>query len=85
MFLIWLYEYNLFIKSTRDYLLSDTQGRTLQKLHCHLQEKYAEGGYLKLWFPCSPNADRLKALRVVICSEQMLRKHFEKIYREESL
>ena len=51
----------------------------------HLQEKYAEGGYLKLWFPCSPNADRLKALREVICNEQMLRKHFEKIYREESL
>lgn len=27
----------------------------------HLDEKYAEGGYLKLWIPESPNAERLKA------------------------
>mgnify|MGYP002508630728 CR=1 FL=1 len=26
----------------------------------HINEKYAEGGYLKLWIPQSPNAERLK-------------------------
>lgn len=32
----------------------------------HLREKYGDGGYLHLWFPESPNAARLEALRVII-------------------
>lgn len=32
----------------------------LQRAKEHLAEKYAEGGYLKLWFPESSNATRLK-------------------------
>lgn len=32
----------------------------------HLHEKYADGGYLKLWIPESPNAERLEALRKII-------------------
>lgn len=31
-----------------------------QRFHKHLMEKYAPGGYLKLWFPDSKNAGRLK-------------------------
>ena len=32
----------------------------------HLHEKYAEGGYLHLWFENSPNVARLNALREII-------------------
>ena len=39
----------------------------------HLREKYGEEGYLKLWFPESPNAARLRALQSLIKDEVMLR------------
>ena len=51
----------------------------------HLHEKYADGGYLKLWIPESPNAGRLEALRKIIRDESALRLIFNKIYREEVL
>ena len=50
--------------------------RTLE----HMHEKYAEGGYLRLWIPESPNAARLEALRKIISDEVLLRKYFEKYY-----
>lgn len=43
--------------------------RTLQ----HLHEKYAEGGYLKLWMDDSPNAAPLAELRALIRDEARLR------------
>jgi len=46
----------------------------------HLQEKYAEGGYLKLWIPQSPNAARLEHLRGIIRDKAALRGMFEQIY-----
>ena len=54
--------------------------RTLE----HLHEKYAEGGYLKLWIPESPNAVQLARLRDIIHDTSLLRKIFEKIYDEET-
>lgn len=36
----------------------------------HLTEKYAEGGYLKLWIPQSDNAGRLAELRQLIADEK---------------
>lgn len=53
-------------------------GRTLE----HLHEKYAEGGYVKLWLPESDNAQRLQELRELIKDEVELRKYFEHIYNE---
>lgn len=50
--------------------------RTLE----HLNEKYAEGGYLKLWIPESPNAARLEQLRALIRDRAALRKLFEEIW-----
>lgn len=50
----------------------------------HLHEKYAEGGYLKLWIPESPNAAQLAELRRIIKDEAYLRTLFEKIYQEET-
>lgn len=46
----------------------------------HLHEKYAEGGYLRLWFGNSPNVARLNALREIIKDEQLLREKFDYIY-----
>lgn len=50
----------------------------------HLNHKYAEGGYLKLWIPQSPNARRLKELRQLIANKEELHKVFENIYSEET-
>ena len=47
----------------------------------HLHEKYAEGGYLKLWIPESPNGERLAQLRAIIHDEDKLRKIFEDIWK----
>ena len=50
----------------------------------HLHEKYAEGGYLKLWIPESPNAARLAELRRLIADEPRLRTLFDAIFDAES-
>ncbi len=55
-----------------------------QRMLDHLHEKYAEGGYLKLWIPESPNASSLAELRRIIGDEAELRTIFDKIFREES-
>ncbi len=47
----------------------------------HLHEKYAEGGYLRLWFENSPNVARLNALREIIKDESLLREKFDSIYK----
>lgn len=47
-----------------------------RRLYSHLQEKYAEGGYLKLWLPESKNASRLEELRGWIGDEKRLRAEF---------
>lgn len=49
----------------------------------HLREKYGRGGYLRLWFDHSPNAERLEALRKMIDDEGALRQKFEEYYRQE--
>lgn len=46
--------------------------RTLE----HLHEKYAEGGYIKLWLPDSPNNAPLAELRALIKDEKRLRELF---------
>lgn len=46
----------------------------------HLHEKYAEGGYLRLWFDNSPNAGRLQALRKIIKDEKLLREKFDYLF-----
>lgn len=50
----------------------------------HLNSKYAEGGYLKLWIPQSANARRLEELRQLIANKEELHKVFENIYSEET-
>ncbi len=46
----------------------------------HLHEKYAEGGYIKLWIPESRNAKKLAELRLIIKDDSKLRSFYNKIY-----
>ena len=48
-----------------------------QRMVTHLKEKYGRNGYLRLWFPDSPNAARLEQLHELIDDEAQLRKLFE--------
>lgn len=50
----------------------------------HLQKKYAEGGYLRLWLAESPNAGPLAQLRKLIADTERLRALFDSIYDNET-
>ncbi|CDD92718.1 hD domain protein [Bacteroides intestinalis CAG:315] len=54
-----------------------------QRFHQHLMDKYAPGGYLKLWFPNSKNAERLKELQKIIADEAQLKHIFQQLFVEE--
>ena len=51
-----------------------------RRMVAHLKEKYGRGGYLKLWFPDSPNATRLEHLRQLIDDEQELARLFREFF-----
>lgn len=55
----------------------------IQRALDHLDEKYAEGGYLKLWIPESPNAERLRDLQQMIKDRTAIRNLAEEIYEQE--
>lgn len=46
----------------------------------HLHEKYGRNGYLKLWFPESPNAARLEKLRQMIDNETEIKEIFISLF-----
>ncbi|SET14371.1 HD domain-containing protein [Prevotella sp. kh1p2] len=48
----------------------------------HMQEKYSNNGYIKLWIPNSPNEKKLKAVRDIIENPTLLREQFEKYYAQ---
>ena len=50
----------------------------------HLQEKYSNTGYIKLWIPNSPNEQHLKAIRSIIEDPDKLRQQFDNLYDEET-
>jgi uncharacterized protein len=50
----------------------------------HMQSKYSKDGYIKLWIPNSPNAQRLNALRNIIAQPEQLRKEFERLFDDEN-
>lgn len=53
-----------------------------RRLMDHMLEKYAEGGYLKLWIPYGDNARRLQEFRQTLADEQAFRQLFDRIYRD---
>lgn len=50
----------------------------------HMQQKYGENGYIRLWLPDSPNADGLRRIRQTIADEDALHRTFTEIYRRLS-
>lgn len=60
----------------------DTEGQ-YARFCAHLQEKYAEGGYLRLWIPESKNGVRLAELRQLIKNSKLLRHTFERLLADE--
>lgn len=56
-----------------------------ERFRKHLNDKYAEGGYLKLWIPQSDNAARLAELRQLIADEEELKKMFDKLKNEDMI
>lgn len=50
----------------------------------HLLEKYAEGGYLRLWIADPKKEQRLAELRTLIRNREQLRTTFEQLYDEET-
>ena len=60
----------------------DTEGHWARTVE-HLEEKYAEGGYLKLWIADSENGRQLTALRKIIADKVHLRQIFDRIFAEE--
>lgn len=59
--------------------------RQYERFRKHLADKYAEGGYLKLWIPQSDNAGRLAELRQLIINEERIRRVFDQLYEEETI
>ena len=60
----------------------DTEGQ-YARFCAHLQEKYAEGGYLRLWIPESKNSARLAELRQLIKNSERLHQTFDRLLAEE--
>ncbi|MBQ9668131.1 MAG: HD domain-containing protein [Prevotella sp.] len=50
----------------------------------HMDNKYSQNGYIRLWIPGSPNEQQLKQLREVIDTPELLRKKFNQYYDEET-
>ncbi len=76
------------IRRTIQYGLShyaelDREGH-FRRFMAHMAEKYAEGGYLKLWIPESPNAARLAAFRSELSRPDLIRAKFDKFFDEET-
>ena len=72
------------VQRTVEYGLShyptlDREGHWRRTLE-HLHEKYAEGGYIKLWLKESPNAAPLTELRALIRDEKRLRILFNQYF-----
>jgi uncharacterized protein len=59
-----------------------TKEQQYQRFVEHINEKYADGGYLKLWIPQSPNAERLKEFRAKIKEPGMLRALFDEMWSQ---
>ncbi|MDD6901721.1 MAG: phosphohydrolase, partial [bacterium] len=64
---------------TRTHYPDYTEEQQWQRLLEHMQNKYAEGGYLRLWIPESDNATRLANLRALIADTSRLRSLFNSL------
>lgn len=76
------------LRRTVQYGLNNCPGMTkdeqYERFRSHLMDKYAAGGYLKLWIEESDNARQLAQLRTIIEDEERLKSIFDRIYAEET-
>lgn len=75
------------VRRTIQYSLAHYPEKNRQE-HCervchHLHEKYGYEGYLRLWIPESPNAQRLQELRATIADKEKLLALFNRIFDKE--
>jgi len=49
----------------------------------HMNEKYSQHGYIRLWIPGSPNETKLNELRNIIADAKLLREQFDRFYETE--
>lgn len=56
----------------------------VQRALDHMDEKYAEGGYLKLWIPESPNSEKLRELQQIIKDKAKIQELIELAYEQET-
>ena len=56
-----------------------TRDEQIERARVHLQKKYAEGGYLQLLLPDSPNAEPLAVLRSLLKDEVACRKKLNEV------
>ena len=54
-----------------------------ERFRQHMQEKYARGGYVRLWIPNSPNRLHLMEIQAIIDNPLLLRQWFDRLYTEE--
>lgn len=66
-----------------NYPTLDREGQWKRFLE-HMQAKYSEQGYIRLWIPNSPNGEKLKQIRNLINNPKQLRSHFDTLYDEET-
>lgn len=60
----------------KHYPTLDKEGH-FERFFDHMSNKYAEGGYLKLWIPESPNATKLKAFQALLKNPETIQKLFD--------
>ena len=76
------------LRRTVQYSLSHYPGLTkeqhLERVYSHMLEKYAEGGYLRLWMHSARNEQGLRDLRAVISDKPRLFRICSTIYDEET-
>ena len=53
-----------------------------ERFRQHMQEKYARGGYVRLWIPNSPNRLHLMEIQAIIDNPLLLRQWFDRLYTE---
>ena len=76
------------LRRTVQYSLSHYPGLTkeqhLERVYSHMLEKYADGGYLRLWMHSARNEQGLRDLRAIISDQPRLFSICSTIYDEET-
>ena len=54
-----------------------------ERFEDHMQDKYSEHGYIKLWISNSPNEKHMKEIRDIINNKILLKEKFNRFYDEE--